>query len=39
MAEPEFSATRDVFTRHPTIPYAYKFLGRLDDTLVHVNAS
>lgn len=29
--------TRDVFLRHPTIEDAYKFLGRLDDTLVHVS--
>lgn len=26
--------TKDLFVPHPTIPDAYKFVGRLDDTLV-----
>ncbi|KAG2146015.1 putative aminoadipate reductase [Suillus bovinus] len=30
-------ATRDLFIRHPTIPDVYKFIGRIDDTLVMVN--
>lgn len=29
-------ATRDLFIKHPTIPDAYKFIGRIDDTLVMV---
>ncbi|KAG1719306.1 L-aminoadipate-semialdehyde dehydrogenase [Suillus lakei] len=30
-------ATKDLFIKHPTIPEAYKFIGRIDDTLVMVN--
>ncbi|KAF8839463.1 L-aminoadipate-semialdehyde dehydrogenase [Paxillus ammoniavirescens] len=30
-------ASRDLFIKHPTIPDAYKFIGRVDDTLVMVN--
>ncbi|KAG1775414.1 L-aminoadipate-semialdehyde dehydrogenase [Suillus placidus] len=30
-------ATKDLFIKHPTIPDAYKFIGRIDDTLVMVN--
>ncbi|KAG2059105.1 L-aminoadipate-semialdehyde dehydrogenase [Suillus hirtellus] len=30
-------ATKDLFIKHPTIPDAYKFMGRIDDTLVMVN--
>ena len=30
-------ATSDLFLKHPEIPNAYKFCGRLDDTLVLVN--
>ncbi|KAG2076388.1 L-aminoadipate-semialdehyde dehydrogenase [Suillus decipiens] len=30
-------ATRDLFIKHPIIPDTYKFIGRLDDTLVMVN--
>ncbi|EIW83278.1 L-aminoadipate-semialdehyde dehydrogenase [Coniophora puteana RWD-64-598 SS2] len=30
-------ASRDLFIKHPTIPDAYKFIGRIDDTLVMVN--
>ncbi|EJU02829.1 L-aminoadipate-semialdehyde dehydrogenase [Dacryopinax primogenitus] len=30
-------STKDLFRKHPTIPYAFKFVGRLDDTLVMVN--
>lgn len=30
-------ATRDLFIKHPTIPDAYKFIGRIDDTLVMVH--
>ncbi|KIJ19149.1 hypothetical protein PAXINDRAFT_161353 [Paxillus involutus ATCC 200175] len=30
-------ASRDLFVKHPTIPDAYKFIGRIDDTLVMVN--
>jgi hypothetical protein len=29
-------ASRDLFVKHPTIPDAYKFIGRIDDTLVMV---
>ncbi|KAG2119614.1 uncharacterized protein F5147DRAFT_795582 [Suillus discolor] len=29
-------ATKDLFIKHPTIPDAYKFMGRIDDTLVMV---
>ncbi|KAG1862517.1 L-aminoadipate-semialdehyde dehydrogenase [Suillus subalutaceus] len=30
-------ATKDLFIKHPTIPDTYKFIGRIDDTLVMVN--
>ncbi|KAF9219622.1 L-aminoadipate-semialdehyde dehydrogenase [Gyrodon lividus] len=30
-------ATKDLFVKHPTIPDTYKFIGRIDDTLVMVN--
>ncbi|KAG8964763.1 hypothetical protein FRC03_001374 [Tulasnella sp. 419] len=30
-------ATSDLFLKHSTVPDAYKFIGRLDDTLVLVN--
>lgn len=30
-------ATSDLFVRHPTLPDAFKFVGRSDDTLVHYN--
>jgi hypothetical protein len=30
-------ATKDLFVGHPTTRGAYKFVGRLDDTLVQVN--
>ncbi|KAN0090779.1 hypothetical protein V8E55_004345 [Tylopilus felleus] len=30
-------ATKDLFIKHPTIPDAYKYIGRIDDTLVMVN--
>jgi hypothetical protein len=30
-------ATKDLFTPHPTIPYAWKYFARLDDTIVLVN--
>lgn len=30
-------ATSDAYLKHPTIANAYKFVGRLDDTLVMVN--
>ncbi|KAG1732264.1 putative aminoadipate reductase [Suillus paluster] len=30
-------ASKDLFIKHPTIPDAYKFIGRIDDTLVMVN--
>ncbi len=30
-------ATKDLFVPHQTIRGAYKFMGRLDDTLVQVN--
>ena len=29
-------ATKDLFIKHPTIPDAYKYIGRIDDTLVMV---
>lgn len=29
-------ATSDLFVKHPTIPDAYKYIGRIDDTLVMV---
>jgi len=29
-------ASKDLFVKHPTIPDAYKFIGRIDDTLVMV---
>ncbi|KAF8441638.1 L-aminoadipate-semialdehyde dehydrogenase [Boletus edulis BED1] len=30
-------ATKDLFIKHPTIPDAYKYIGRVDDTLIMVN--
>lgn len=30
-------ASKDLFSKHPTIPYAYKFMGRIDDTLTLYN--
>ncbi|KAH7888517.1 L-aminoadipate-semialdehyde dehydrogenase, partial [Phlebopus sp. FC_14] len=30
-------ATKDLFIKHPMIPDAYKFIGRMDDTLVMMN--
>ncbi|OAX43282.1 L-aminoadipate-semialdehyde dehydrogenase [Rhizopogon vinicolor AM-OR11-026] len=30
-------ASKDLFIKHPTIPDAYKYIGRIDDTLVMVN--
>jgi Phosphopantetheine attachment site len=30
-------ATKDLFTRHPTIPNAWKYFARLDDTIVLMN--
>ncbi|KAH7929842.1 putative aminoadipate reductase [Leucogyrophana mollusca] len=30
-------ATKDLFIKHPTTPDAYKFVGRVDDTIVMVN--
>ena len=30
-------ATKDLFTRHPTIPVAWKYFARLDDTIVLLN--
>ncbi|KAG2150553.1 hypothetical protein DEU56DRAFT_34970 [Suillus clintonianus] len=30
-------ATKDLFIKHPTIPDAYKFIGRIDDTLIMAN--
>ncbi|KAG6378292.1 male sterility protein-domain-containing protein [Boletus reticuloceps] len=30
-------ATKDLFIKHPTIPDAYKSIGRVDDTLIMVN--
>ncbi|VUC21837.1 unnamed protein product [Clonostachys rosea] len=30
-------ATKDLFQPHPTIPHAWKYIARLDDTLVLVN--
>ncbi|KAH7912004.1 L-aminoadipate-semialdehyde dehydrogenase [Hygrophoropsis aurantiaca] len=30
-------ATKDLFVKHPTTPDAYKFIGRVDDTIVMVN--
>ncbi|GAC98281.1 NRPS-like enzyme [Pseudozyma hubeiensis SY62] len=30
-------ATKDLFVPHPSIPEAYKCVGRADDTLVHIN--
>lgn len=30
-------ATKDLFVRHPTIPDAWKYFARLDDTIVLVN--
>ncbi|EGO25232.1 putative aminoadipate reductase [Serpula lacrymans var. lacrymans S7.9] len=30
-------ATKDLLIKHPTLPDAYKFVGRIDDTLVMVN--
>lgn len=30
-------ATKDLFEPHPTIPHAWKYIARLDDTLVLVN--
>ncbi|KIJ67974.1 hypothetical protein HYDPIDRAFT_83419 [Hydnomerulius pinastri MD-312] len=30
-------ASKDLFIKHPTTPDAYKFIGRIDDTLVMVN--
>lgn len=29
-------ATKDLFLKHPTKPDAYRYIGRLDDTLVMV---
>ncbi|KZO94102.1 acetyl-CoA synthetase-like protein [Calocera viscosa TUFC12733] len=30
-------STKDLFSKHPSIPDAFKFVGRIDDTLVMVN--
>ncbi|KAH0827399.1 male sterility protein-domain-containing protein [Lanmaoa asiatica] len=30
-------ATKDLFVKHPIVPDAYKYIGRIDDTLVMVN--
>ncbi|KAG8213592.1 L-aminoadipate-semialdehyde dehydrogenase [Butyriboletus roseoflavus] len=30
-------ATKDLFIKHPTIPDVYKYIGRIDDTLIMVN--
>ncbi|KAL9623500.1 MAG: hypothetical protein Q9160_002180 [Pyrenula sp. 1 TL-2023] len=30
-------ASKDLFSKHPTIPNAYKFMGRIDDTLTLYN--
>ena len=32
-------ATKDLFIKHPTIPDVYKYIGRIDDTLVMVRPS
>ncbi|KAG1723800.1 hypothetical protein EDB19DRAFT_1915911 [Suillus lakei] len=32
-------ATKDLFIKHPTIPDAYKFIGRIDDTLIMVKGT